>query len=61
MRQINLWVKKQGLLGLIKEKAGRGGGGGCAQSKVLFSSLGQVDFLAGQVPLIYGSLAQGSR
>ena len=36
----------------------RGGGGwgvGCSQSKVL----GQVDFLAGQVPLIYNSLAQG--
>ena len=54
MQQLNLWAKKQGLLEL--NSAGGGGWGvGCSQSKVL----GQVDFLAGQVPLIYSSLAQG--
>ena len=54
MQQLNLWAKKQGLLEL-NSVGGGGWGGGCSQSKVL----GQVDFLAGQVPLIYSSLAQG--
>ena len=58
MQQLNLWAKKQGLLELNSGGGGGGGGGvGCSQSKVL----GQVDFLAGRVPLIYSSLAQGSR
>ena len=55
MQQLNLWAKKQGLLELNSAGGGGGGGVGCSQSKVL----GQVDFVAGQVPLIYSSLAQG--
>ena len=46
MQQLNLWAKKQGLLELNSAGGGGGGGVGCSQSKVL----GQVDFLAGQVP-----------
>ena len=57
MQQLNLWAKKQGLLELNSGGGGGGWGAGCSQSKVL----GQVDFLAGRVPLIYSSLAQGSR
>ena len=57
MQQLNLWAKKQGLLELNSGGGGGGWGIGCSQSKVL----GQVDFLAGRVPLIYSSLAQGSR